>query len=94
MKKIKVLMLQTWFDISIQETGNVYNASAIAFANGRSVSDTPAAGELVTIPEGLTISAKEIQYFKANNIVPATGIVLMPRVGENYELPNEFPISL
>ena len=95
MKKVKVLSLQNWFDISIQHTGNVYNAFAIATANNRSVTDILTTGEILIIPNGLLLSNKTIQYFEARNLKPATGGLKRtnPQL-ENYLLPNIFPILL
>jgi predicted transcriptional regulator len=73
MKKIKVLSLQSWFDISIQYTGNIYNAFTIANANNRSLTDILITDEIVIIPDELLLSNKAIQYFEARNLKPATG---------------------
>lgn len=95
MKKVKVLSLQNWFDISIQYTGNVYNSFAIAAANNSSVTDVLTTGEIVIIPSGLLLSSKTIQYFEARSLKPATGHLKRTDAKlENYLLPNIFPILL
>ncbi|WP_300978540.1 hypothetical protein [Flavobacterium sp.] len=71
---ITALVLQTWFDISIQSTGSVVNAFAIAMANGRSVTDLITAGEKIVIPKELISLNREIVFFESKNIIPATGI--------------------
>jgi hypothetical protein len=94
MKQIKTLSLQNWFDISIQYTGNVYNARAIATANNRSVTDVLKTGETITIPNGLPLSNKELQYFGARNLKPATAYLERRNDTEDYLFPNTFPILL
>jgi hypothetical protein len=76
MKEVKVLVLQNWFDISIQYTGSANNAYEIAKANNRSVTDDLQVGELVFIPNNLEVSNNVLQYFGARNIIPATGLTL------------------
>ncbi|WP_163401404.1 hypothetical protein [Flavobacterium fluviatile] len=70
-----VLVLQSWFDLAIQHTGNVTNAFALALANGeRSVTDDPVSGEQIVIPDSMTIYKKEVDYLKSKTAIPATGI--------------------
>jgi hypothetical protein len=74
---VTVLVLQSWFDLSVQHTGSVMNAYAIAFANSeRSVTDDPIAGEQILIPDSLTVFKKEVDYLKSKTAIPATGITL------------------
>jgi hypothetical protein len=94
MKQIKTLSLQNFYDISIQYTGNVYNARAIATANNRSVTDVLRTGETIIIPNGLPLSSKEMQYFAARNLKPATGVLKRSNASEDYLFPNIFPILL
>ncbi|WP_306353715.1 hypothetical protein [Flavobacterium sp. '19STA2R22 D10 B1'] len=70
---VTVLMLQNWTDLSIQYTGNSYNAFEIAMANNRSMSNDLIVGESILIPDNIEISSKALQYLKARNIQPATG---------------------
>lgn len=74
MHTVTVRMLQNWFDISIQYTGNALNAFLIATANNRSISSNLVPGESILIPDELTKSSKALQYFEAREIVPATGL--------------------
>ena len=91
MKTVKVKVLQTWFDISIQHTGSVYNALDIAHANERSIAEDLIAGESLIIPDGLPMASKELQYYQARNIAPATAETIVQ--DEDYAFPLEFPIS-
>lgn len=92
--QIKVLSLQSIYDISIQYTGTVDNAFAIAKANQRSISDELTTSEVLIVPDSLVKDVKVLQYYKARNIVPATALInATTRV--IYGFPEgEFPISL
>jgi hypothetical protein len=92
---IKALSKQTFYDISIQYYGTADYAFAIAFANKKSLSDVLSTGQELVLPE-LEKDAKVLQYYKARNIVPATGLNTLPELPIiNYEFPQgEFPISL
>jgi hypothetical protein len=93
MTAIKVLSLQSFLDLSIQYTGNVYNAFEIALANNKSVTDSLTVGETLIIPNGLTKSNKELQYFAARNLLPATAMTT-PKRNIDYSFPQgEFPFS-
>lgn len=87
MQKVAVLSGQSLYDIAIQYTGDVLNTYAIALVNGKSVTDSLAVGELIMIPDGLTIAIKEVNYLSSLGILPATGItvdqetVLIPELG-------------
>lgn len=74
MKNITVLSGQSLFDISIQYTGDVMNAFAIALENGKSVTDNLLVGESLVIPEGIKTATKELKYLSSLEIFPATGI--------------------
>ncbi|WP_298307286.1 hypothetical protein [Flavobacterium sp.] len=94
-KKVKVLPLQTFYDISIQQTGNVENAYLISLANNRLIYDKLTAGEELLIPDNLRYSKKEIQYYEARNIIIATGLKekIIIDNGLDYLFPLGFPIS-
>lgn len=94
MKAIKVLAVQSFFDISIQYTGSIDNAFTIAFANNRAVSDKLIIDESIMIPLNLILSNQVLQYYKARNIVPATGIVKQKKKNIVYGFPYGFPINL
>ncbi|AOW09526.1 hypothetical protein [Flavobacterium gilvum] len=74
MKNITVLSGQSLFDIAIQYTGAVINAYTIAFANGKSITDSLTVGEMIVIPDGLTIAKKELDYLTTSEILPASDI--------------------
>lgn len=92
---IRALSKQTFYDISIQYFGTADYAFAIAHGNQKSVSDTLVVGQEIALPE-LIKDAKVLQYYKARNIIPATGLNNLPELlFNNYEFPQgEFPISL
>lgn len=75
MKKVPVYNMQTWYDIALLYTGTIENSFAIAFANNRSITDDLVAGELVIIPDALVLAKKEMAYFDARTIIPATGFI-------------------
>ncbi len=95
MTTIKVLSLQSFLDLSIQYTGNVYNAFDIALANNKSITDALTVGETLIIPNGLTKSNKELQYFEARGLIPATAIIsIIQKTNNDYTFPQgEFPFS-
>lgn len=71
---VTALVLQTWFDIAIQHTGNALNAAAIANANGgRCTTDDVEADEQIIIPEGIALNKKELQYLDSKKASPSTG---------------------
>lgn len=74
MKEVTALLLQTWFDISVQYTGSITNAFAIAAANNHAITDTIAGGQIIVIPADLPFLKKEFDYLKGKNIKPATDI--------------------
>lgn len=92
---IKALSKQTFYDISIQYFGTADYTFAIAFSNQKSVSDFLVVGQEIVLPE-LAKDTKVLQYYKARNIIPATGLSTLPELPIiNYEFPQgEFPISL
>lgn len=70
------LVLQTWFDIAIQYTGDATNAFAIASNNNSAITDTPLAGAPIAIPTDVVISNKEVKYLDSKKMIPATGITI------------------
>lgn len=75
MLKIKVANNQSLFDIAIKLTGSCTNAIAIARHNQLELTSKLEAGSTIDIPESLD-NNKEIQeYYSANNICPATGLL-------------------
>lgn len=70
----KALVLQTWFDIALQYTGDASNAVAIAAANNRSITDDIVVGEALIIPADIPVLNKETQYLAGKDVIPSTGI--------------------
>lgn len=68
------LVLQTWFDIAIQYTGDATNAFVIAANNNSAITDTPVAGATILIPADVVINNKEVKYLDSKEMIPATGI--------------------
>lgn len=70
---ITVLSNQSFMDIAIQHTGNVYNAFSIAAANGMAISESLISGSTILIPDTVSNNEDVLAYFKSNGIRPATG---------------------
>lgn len=74
MRKVQVYKNQTLLDIAIQITGNPTNAIWIAQQNELIPSDEVVAGSVLEIPNNLINDEDIKRYYKANNILPATGL--------------------
>ncbi len=74
MKTITALHNQSFQDISIQHTGSVFNAFAIAVANDMAVSDSPVPGNNYIIPDTVEYDDYVFNYYDAKKIKPATGL--------------------
>jgi len=93
---VTALVLQSWFDIAIQYTGSATNAYAIAYANGRYLTDDIVPGEEIVIPDGILILKKEVQYLESKKATPATAMKKPPippglgigfmRIGINFKV--------
>ncbi len=93
MTTVKALALQSFYDISISQTGTAENAFLIATANSRSLTDSLTTGEDIIIPWDLIKDSKVLQYYSARNIIPATGLNNRITLG-GYGFPEgEFPFS-
>ncbi|MCU7615672.1 hypothetical protein NZ698_00560 [Chryseobacterium sp. PBS4-4] len=80
---ITVLPNQSLLDIAIQHTGSVYNAFAIAVANGLPVTETLTTGQSLAIPI-LDTNMDVYSKYKKNKIEPATSLTnleLLPERG-------------
>ncbi len=71
MAGVKALEGQCFFDIAIQECGVVEAAFDLAKNNNRPVTDNLVAGEFIETVEPLRKQISD--YYKNNNIKPATG---------------------
>jgi hypothetical protein len=89
--KVVVISRQSIFDIAIQECGSVNAIFDIARLNNISVTDTLAPGTELQIP---TEKSKPdiVRYFSGKGAKLATSIERS--TGNDYLLPNIFPISL
>lgn len=74
MSNVEVKDSQTLLDIALSECGVAESAWDIALANGTSITDTPD-----TVSVALVGNKKIAAYYKANNIVPATGNIAVER---------------
>ncbi len=72
MREITALVLQSWFDIALQYTGNASNAYDIAKANNKSLTDDIVGGQKVILPENLDFQNKELYFLTTKEIVPST----------------------
>lgn len=90
-QRIKVKSKQSFHDVSIQYTGSVENAFAIAQANQMSVSDALVPGTMLTVPV-LKKEVKTLNYYTTRTIVPATGKMAIV-VNLEYLFCMEFPLS-
>ncbi|REC47882.1 MULTISPECIES: hypothetical protein [Chryseobacterium] len=72
--KITVLNNQSFLDIAIQHTGTVFNAFAIAAANGMSITEALIPGTQLIIPDTVVIDTDIRDYFKSKGIKPATSV--------------------
>jgi hypothetical protein len=83
---VKALVLQSWFDIAVQHTGDVMNAYAITFANNGSITNDPEPGAEIIIPDDVPILKKVVQYLDSKKARPASGITLADYQEINPEL--------
>lgn len=70
---VRVLDLQTVFDIAIQESGSIEAAMSMAILNGISISDTIEPGTLLQKVE--IINKRVANYYGVRKIMAATGYV-------------------
>lgn len=79
---IVALHNQSFLDISIQHTGSVYNAFAIAAANGMAVSENLVPGNNYTIPDTVKNDTDIQNYFWTKSIKPATSFTDLENITE------------
>ena len=75
---IRVMESQTFFDIAIQESGSIEAAFLLAIANGYSITDDVASGNLLEKTVGLTRKGNPYRNWK--NINPASGLDIDSRL--------------
>ncbi|MRM84505.1 hypothetical protein LEQ03_02855 [Riemerella anatipestifer] len=69
-----VLHNQSFLDLALQHTGKATNAFAIAFANGKSITDDLEAGSEIEIATTKDQNKDILSYYTAKGIQPATAI--------------------
>lgn len=81
--EIIVLHNQSILDIAIQHTGSVFNAFAIAFANGFSVSEILVSGTTLIIPDEIKKNEDIFNYYTAKGVKPATSLTDLESITEH-----------
>ncbi len=72
MRTITTLDRQTLFDIALQAYGRAEAAYDIALANDLVLSDTPAPGTILMLPNVERTDKAVVDYYALNGITPAT----------------------
>lgn len=101
MTKVTVSYGQTWFDIAMQELGDIERTVELAQLNGRSITDALEAGEVLNVPGFDSTKRSIVQLFLTQANKPASGdtsIAVDPETGGNegiefWALENEFIVS-
>lgn len=65
---------QSLLDLALQATGSVDNMLQIAMHNGLIPSEPLVVGTLVAIPDTVIVDSDILNYYQANDIVPATAL--------------------
>lgn len=73
MNESKILNGQNLTDIALRDTGNADNALEMALANGLSLTDDVAPGEII-LPEDTNDVVQHVAYYRRRNLQPATAI--------------------
>ena len=84
------ILSQSIFDISVQETGNIFFAFDVALENKLSLNQLLTPGQKIIIPN-VEKENDVVQHFKGLGISIATFQNEVPNY--TYELPGEFPYS-
>jgi hypothetical protein len=72
MNIINVIENQTFFDLSVEQTGSVLSVFEMALTSGKSITDDLAPGEQIIIPETRYYIKDIVDYFKGKNYKIAT----------------------
>lgn len=80
---VKVRHKQSFFDIAIQENGNLLDIINMAIINELSITDVLFVNSEVQHTLAITASTELVAYYKKNNIHPATALT------EEAEAPGE-----
>jgi len=70
----QVLHNQSLMDFSLQHTGSFKNAFLNAFENGKSITDSLEAGEILSIPANVITDDVILNYYNLKDVKPATAI--------------------
>lgn len=70
----QVLHNQHLMDFALQHTGSFENSFPIALLNGKSVTDSLGAGEILGIPEKIIKDDVLLNYYTQKQVEPATAI--------------------
>lgn len=101
MTKVTVSYGQTWFDIAMQELGEIERVVELAQLNGRSITDELVSGEVLIVPDFDSEKRDIVQLFTTSSNKPASGdssIAVDPDTGSNegiefWALENDFVVS-
>lgn len=85
-----VILSQSIFDVSVQETGNILFAFDLSVANKLSLNEILIPGQKIVIPN-VEKDNDVVQHFEGLGISIATFQNTVPNY--TYELPGEFPYS-
>lgn len=72
--QITALNNQTLIDITIQLTGTANNLLKIAMHNGLVPSEPLVPGQIILLPEGVSLNTDVSRYYEVNGVLPATSI--------------------
>ena len=100
MAKVTVSYGQTWLDIAMQELGDVERVMELTLLNGRSLTDSLQAGEVLNVPDFDVSKRRLIQLFANSANKPASGESFNAddavSIGEGIEfwaIENDFVVS-
>lgn len=71
METVKVKDRQTMLDVALQTSGSLEGLMALAIANGKSVTDELADGEVLQVVEVVDVTV--VERYKVDGVNPATG---------------------
>lgn len=69
---VKVMAGQSLLDIVVQTTGDIGNLMNVAAVNALSITAVLQAGQLITIPDGLTIRPNVVKAIAASTAKPSS----------------------
>ena len=90
MNTITVIKHQSLFDIAIQTYGTIEGIFSLCLENDIAITDELEPGRVLNVPKFDGANNEIVEYYKARNIKPATGITqqeaetTIPEEGCNY----------